>query len=88
MAESGGPDPAAVEAYLVDLQARIVAALEALDGEHFLTDRWTRAEGGGGLTRVIEDGRLFERGGVNFSRVSGAQDISKEVEHSHFWGEY
>jgi coproporphyrinogen III oxidase len=73
MAESGGPDPAAVEAYLVDLQARIVAALEALDGGHFLTDRWTRAEGGGGLTRVIEDGRLFERGGVNFSRVSGAQ---------------
>jgi len=73
MAEPGVPDLAAVEDYFVDLQKRIVAALEALDGEAFLADRWTRAEGGGGLARVIEEGRLFERGGVNFSRVSGAR---------------
>ena len=73
MAAREQPDLDGVEAYFVDLQARIVAALEALDGERFLTDRWTRAEGGGGITRVIEEGRLFERGGVNFSRVSGTR---------------
>ncbi len=67
------PDLAAVDGYLVDLQSRIVTALEALDGARFLTDRWTRAEGGDGDTRVIEEGRLFERGGVNYSRVSGAR---------------
>jgi len=73
MTDAGRPDPAAVEAYLLALQTDVVMALEALDGEPFLSDRWTRPEGGGGLTRVIEEGRLFERGGVNFSRVQGAQ---------------
>jgi len=72
MTDPGRPDPAAVEGYLLALQSDIVMALEALDGEPFLSDRWTRPEGGGGLTRVIEEGRLFERGGVNFSRVHGA----------------
>jgi coproporphyrinogen III oxidase len=62
----------AVQEYLAGLQAKIVAALEAIDGRMFATDRWQRAEGGGGLTRVIEEGNLFERGGVNFSRVHGA----------------
>ena len=71
MAQPAHPDIEAVDAYFVDLQARIVAALEALDGRQFLTDRWTRTEGGGGVTRVLEEGQLFERGGVNFSRVSG-----------------
>jgi len=57
--------------YLRDLQARIVSALEALDGKSFGTDTWKRPEGGGGTTRIIEDGNLFERGGVNFSHVQG-----------------
>jgi coproporphyrinogen III oxidase len=57
--------------YLRDLQARIVSALEALDGKSFLTDTWKRPEGGGGTTRIIEDGNLFERGGVNLSHVQG-----------------
>ena len=61
-----------VHAYFIDLQARIVGALEALDGRPFRTDAWERPEGGGGRTRVIEDGALFERGGVNFSRVQGS----------------
>ena len=61
----------AVEDYFRGLQDRIVAAMEALDGKPFATDRWTRAEGGGGTTRVIEGGNVFERGGVNFSRVQG-----------------
>jgi len=79
MTDAGRPDPAAVEAYLLALQTDVVMALEALDGEPFLSDRWTRPEGGGGLTRVIEEGRLFERGGVNFSRVQGAQLLSVAI---------
>ena len=62
----------AVQEYFTGLQARVVAAMEAIDGKGFATDRWQRAEGGGGVTRVIEDGNVFERGGVNFSRVQGA----------------
>jgi len=59
--------------YFTDLQARIVSALEALDGRSFGTDSWKRPEGGGGITKVIEDGNVFERGGVNFSHVQGSQ---------------
>ena len=60
-----------VKDYLRDLQRRIVAELERLDGRAFKADTWQRPEGGGGETRVIEEGGLFERGGVNFSHVLG-----------------
>jgi coproporphyrinogen III oxidase len=63
---------AAVHDFFLGLQASIVAALEKLDGAAFRTDTWTRAEGGGGVSRLLEGGRLFERAGVNFSRVQGA----------------
>ena len=53
------------------LQADIVAALETADGKPFKADSWTRPAGGGGISRVIENGHLFERGGVNFSHVMG-----------------
>ncbi len=65
-------DILAVRDYFSGLQQRIVRALETLDGGSFVTDSWQRPEGGGGMTRVIEEGNLFERGGVNFSQVSGA----------------
>ena len=64
-------DTEAVSAYLTGLQARIVSGLEAIDGGSFRTDRWSRPEGGGGLTRIIEEGGVFERAGVGFSRVQG-----------------
>jgi coproporphyrinogen III oxidase len=60
-----------VLAYFSELQARIVGALEKLDGKPFANDSWKRPEGGGGVTRVIEEGNLFERGGVNLSHVRG-----------------
>ena len=63
--------PAAVKDYLLDLQSRIVAALENVDGKPFLRDSWQRAEGGGGISRIIEEGNVFERGGVGFSHVLG-----------------
>jgi len=66
-------DTRPVRDYFTALQARIVAALEQLDGTPFASDSWERAEGGGGTTRVIEEGKLFERGGVNFSHVSGSR---------------
>jgi coproporphyrinogen III oxidase len=65
-------DTEAVHAYLTGLQGRIVAALEAVDGGAFASDQWSRPAGGGGLTRIIEEGRVFERAGVGFSRVQGA----------------
>lgn len=64
-------DADAVYDEFAGLQQRIVSALETLDGKAFRTDTWQRPEGGGGTTRVIEDGTLFERGGVNLSRVHG-----------------
>jgi coproporphyrinogen III oxidase len=63
-------DTSSVRDYFVDLQSRIVARLEAIDGNAFARDAWTR-EGGGGISRVIEQGVVFERGGVNFSHVRG-----------------
>ncbi|HEX9301871.1 MAG TPA: oxygen-dependent coproporphyrinogen oxidase [Casimicrobiaceae bacterium] len=58
--------------YFLDLQARIVAGLEAIDGAPFRRDAWERPEGGGGVSRLLEDGKVLERGGVNFSHVKGA----------------
>ena len=62
----------AVHDFLTGLQDRIVAALEAEDGKRFRADAWKRPEGGGGETRVLEEGGVFERAGVNVSRVQGA----------------
>ena len=62
----------AVKNYLLGLQLSIVAALEKVDGHTFLTDSWERPEGGGGISRVLEQGDFFERAGINFSHVKGA----------------
>lgn len=65
------PDLSRVRRFLLDLQQRIVGELETVDGQAFATDEWQREEGGGGLSRVIENGGVFERGGVLFSHVFG-----------------
>jgi coproporphyrinogen III oxidase len=57
--------------WLRGLQDRICAALEQLDGNRFREDHWQREGGGGGRTRVLADGGLFEKAGVNFSDVHG-----------------
>jgi coproporphyrinogen III oxidase len=55
-----------------DLQEEICSALERLDGAgRFASDRWSRPGGGGGLTRILTDGQVFERAGVNVSSVHG-----------------
>ncbi|MGE0337018.1 MAG: oxygen-dependent coproporphyrinogen oxidase [Gammaproteobacteria bacterium] len=66
------PDLDAVRTYLLALQDRICAALAAADRRAtFHEDAWTRPAGGGGRTRVLTEGGVFEQAGVNFSDVSG-----------------
>ncbi|MFA5684331.1 MAG: oxygen-dependent coproporphyrinogen oxidase [Lysobacteraceae bacterium] len=65
---------ARVRAYLRDLQDRLCDALAAADGgADFATDPWTRAEGGGGRSRVLKDGAVFEQAGVGYSDVFGSR---------------
>lgn len=61
-----------VKQFVRQLQDNICAGLEQLDGKaSFREDSWQREQGGGGRSRVIRDGRVFEQGGVNFSEVWG-----------------
>lgn len=59
------------ESYFKDLQDRIVKAIEDVDGVRFREDLWSRQGGGGGRTRILEEGKVFEKAGVNFSLVHG-----------------
>jgi coproporphyrinogen III oxidase len=69
--------------YIQNLQNTITSALEKVDGKSaFIEDVWERTEGGGGKTRVIENGAVFEKGGVNISRVHGALPESMQ----HYFG--
>lgn len=76
------PSVAEVKAYLLDLQDRICSALAAEDGGgDFVEDSWDRPEGGGGRSRVIKNGAVFEKGGVNFSHVHGNQMPASATAH-------
>lgn len=76
------PDKHAVKAYLMGLQEQISDKLSAADGaKNFAEDSWTRAEGGGGRSRVLADGAVFEKGGVNFSHVMGEQMPASATAH-------
>ncbi len=67
------PDTRAVKSFLLQLQADICETLEKADGQaKFLLDEWQREEGGGGQSRVLSNGKVFEQAGVNFSHVMGA----------------
>jgi coproporphyrinogen III oxidase len=74
-----------VRSYLLGLQDRIIGALEAESGEPFITDGWVRPAGerlqGDGLSRLIEDGQLLERGGCNFSHVKGQTMPPSATQH-------
>ena len=66
-------NPEIVRDYLLDLQERISTEIEQADGQaRFDEDRWDRPEGGGGRSRVLEDGKVFEKAGINFSDVRGS----------------
>ena len=63
--------PEKAESYFKTLQDGISQAIEELDGGRFREDTWSREGGGGGRTRILEEGRVFEKAGVNFSSVHG-----------------
>ena len=67
-------NPELVRSYLIGLQDRLCGLIEEVDGKaKYITDEWTRAEGGGGRTRVISGGTVMEKGGVAFSDVRGSK---------------
>jgi len=74
-----------VRDYLLGLQARIIAALEAEGGDPFIVDRWSRPPGGAlegdGITRLVENGALLERGGCAFSHVRGRALPASATQH-------
>jgi coproporphyrinogen III oxidase len=78
-------DTASIRDWLLGLQSRIVAAMEAADGHSFRTDAWIREPGGplegDGVSRLIEDGLLFERAGCNFSHVKGRSLPPSATQH-------
>ena len=67
--------------YIEGLQEKICSKISQLDGEEFHEDVWKHHSGGGGRSRIIENGNLFEKGGVNISAVSGK--LPQEIA-SHF----
>jgi len=76
------PNVAAVSDYLLDLQNRICHALENIDAEKsFIEATWEREEGGGGRSRVLEEGAVFEKAGINFSHVHGRQLPASATAH-------
>ncbi len=73
-----------MENFILELQNTICRELEKIDSKNFIEDKWIRDEGGGGITKVISNGNIFERGGINFSSVYGilpdsiARQVKKE----------
>lgn len=65
------PDAHRVKQFLLNLQDTICQQLTAVDGAEFVEDSWQREAGGGGRSRVLRNGGVFEQAGVNFSHVHG-----------------
>lgn len=65
------PDAHQVKQFLLNLQDTICQQLTAVDGAEFVEDSWQREAGGGGRSRVLRNGGVFEQAGVNFSHVHG-----------------
>jgi coproporphyrinogen III oxidase len=78
---------AAVKEYLLELQELIVTRLEQVDGKKFIRDKWQREAGGvgigagGGISCILEEGNVFERGGVAFSHVKGDKMPASATAH-------
>ena len=69
------------KAFFMALQDNICNALTKLDGSEFEQDQWVREEGGGGRSRVLKDGHVFEQAGVNFSHVFGKNMPASATAH-------
>ncbi|MFT4610488.1 MAG: coproporphyrinogen III oxidase, partial [Cellvibrionaceae bacterium] len=76
------PSKHAVKKYLLSLQDSICKGLEIVESnKKFIEDSWVRAEGGGGRSRVLVDGDIIEKGGVNFSHVYGSKMPASATAH-------
>lgn len=75
------PNLQAVKQFLLDLQDRICQQLSAIDGAVFQEDNWQRQEGGGGRSRVLRNGSVFEQAGVNFSHIQGSSMPASATAH-------
>ncbi len=76
------PDISRIKLFFLDLQEHICQKIAQLDGKaSFVEQVWTRAEGGGGRSRVLKQGAIFEQAGINFSHVSGAQLPASATAH-------
>lgn len=76
------PDIFQVKTFLLELQETICQKITELDGkETFLEQTWERAEGGGGRSRVLTQGAIFEQAGVNFSHIQGTKLPSSATAH-------
>jgi len=75
------PDISAVKSYLLGLQDSICDQLQNIDSKEFIEDSWVREAGGGGRTRVLSQGSVIEKGGVNFSHVHGDQLPASATAH-------
>lgn len=82
MSQQNGINIDEIKAYYIDLQDRICSGLEEEDGKaKFVEDAWQREEGGGGRTRVLTNGDVFEQAGVNFSHVHGVNLPASATAH-------
>lgn len=75
------PHLQAVKQFLLALQERICQQLSSIDGAVFQEDNWQRQEGGGGRSRVLRNGCVFEQAGVNFSHIQGASMPASATAH-------
>ncbi|XP_068175317.1 oxygen-dependent coproporphyrinogen-III oxidase, mitochondrial isoform X2 [Antennarius striatus] len=79
--ERSGEMRTRMEMLIMETQAEFCRALEEVDGGTFKVDRWQRKEGGGGITCVMQDGKVFEKAGVNVSVVFGhlTEEAAKQM---------
>ncbi|SFN63995.1 coproporphyrinogen oxidase [Xenorhabdus japonica] len=81
-AEMNIPNIYQVKTFFLSLQDHICKQLEQLDGQStFMEDCWQREEGGGGRSRVLTEGKVFEKAGVNFSHIAGASMPASATAH-------
>ncbi len=78
-------DSSHVRSYLLELQERITSTVATLDGQPFVADHWHKEPGetlqGNGITRILEQGRVFERAGCGFSHVRGPRLPPSATQH-------
>ena len=79
-----------VRSYLLTLQENIISMANNYDKQNFLRDEWSRKEGGGGFTCILENGEIFDKIGVNFSDILGdhlpkaATDLRPELQGKNY----